>query len=74
MSYVLLLGHLTGKYPYAMLDADRLSTFGMVLHGLGLLLALLAACSHFIALGRWRYVWVDRHGLGTDSAQTRRDR
>jgi hypothetical protein len=41
MSYVLLLGHLTGKYPYAMLDADHLSTFGMVLHGLGLLLALL---------------------------------
>jgi hypothetical protein len=41
MSYVLLLGHLTGKYAYAMLDADHLSTFGMVLHGLGLLLALL---------------------------------
>ena len=64
MSYVLLLGHLTGRYPYAMLDADRLSTWGMVLHGMGLLLALLAACSLFIALGRWRYVRVDGHRHG----------
>jgi hypothetical protein len=64
MSYVLLLGHLTGKYPYAMLDADRLSTWGMVVQGFGLLVALLAACSLFIALGRWRYVKVDRHRHG----------
>lgn len=35
MSYVLLLGHLTGSYPYAMLDADRLSPLSMVVHGLG---------------------------------------
>jgi hypothetical protein len=53
MSYVLLLGHLTGSYPYAMLDADRLSPLSMVLHGAGLLLALIAACSAFIGLGRW---------------------
>jgi hypothetical protein len=32
MSYVLVVGHLTGRYPYAMLDADRLSTWGVVLH------------------------------------------
>ena len=69
MSYVLLLGHLTGRYPYAMLDADRLSTLGMILHGLGLLLALLAACSLFIALGRWRYMRVDSRHHGPPSRQ-----
>jgi hypothetical protein len=70
MSYVLVLGHLTGRYPYAMLDADRLSTWGMVVHGMGLLLALLAACSLFIAVGGWRYVKVERHRHGR-SGQTR---
>ena len=53
MSYVLVFGHLTGSYPYAMLDADRLDPLSMALHGLGLLLALIAACSAFIGLGRW---------------------
>ena len=32
--------------------------------GFGLLVVLLAACSLFIALGRWRYVKVDRHRHG----------
>jgi cobalamin synthase len=73
MAYVLLLGHLTGTYPYAMLDADRISTWGMVVHGMGLLLALLAACALFIALGRWRYVRVDRRRYGP-SAQSTQDR
>jgi hypothetical protein len=72
-AYVLLLGHLTDRYPYAMLDADRLSTWGMVVHGMGLLLALLAACTLFIALGHWRYARVDRRRYGP-SAQGMQDR
>ena len=53
MGYVLLLGHLTGKYPYAMLNADQLGLLSMVLHGLGMLIALVGACAGCIALARW---------------------
>ena len=53
MAYVLIHGYVMGTYPYAMLNADRLSTPSMILHGLGMLLALIAACALFIILGRW---------------------
>lgn len=52
MAVVLVLGHITGRYPYSMLNADRLSAGAVALHGIGLLVALVLLCLAIIGLDR----------------------
>jgi hypothetical protein len=52
MALVLTLGYVTGRYPYAMLDANRQGDGGVALHGLGLLLLLVLLCFAVLGIDR----------------------
>ena len=52
MALVLALGYVTGRYPYAMLNADRQGEGGVALHGLGLLMLLVLLCLAVVGLDR----------------------
>jgi hypothetical protein len=52
MALVLALGYVTGRYPYAMLDANRQGDGAVALHGLGLLVLLVLLCLAVVGLDR----------------------
>jgi hypothetical protein len=52
MTYIMLRGEVTGRYPYPFLNVTRLGSDGVVLNGLGLLAAMLATSYLFMAVDR----------------------
>lgn len=54
MAFVLVLGRITGSYPYSMLNADRHSDSGVALHGIGLLILLVLLCLSVVGLDRMK--------------------